>query len=76
MGHCDRHSPVRRIQCGWAPAIGSRQLLKDGLDWGYDIVLTGIAAFVFGRGVWIERVSAFVIAMILAVAGLHTLYDL
>jgi Co/Zn/Cd efflux system component len=64
------------IQCGWALAIGSRQLLKDGLDWGYDVLLNGIAAFVFGRGVWVERASAFVIAMILAVAGLHTLYDL
>jgi len=64
------------IQCGWALAIGSRQLLKDGLDWGYDVLLNGIAAFVFGRGAWVERASAFVIAMILAVAGLHTLYDL
>ena len=64
------------IQCGWALAIGSRQLLKDGLDWGYDVLLNGIAAFVFGRGVWVERASAFVIAVILAVAGLHTLYDL
>ena len=64
------------IQCGWALAIGSRQLLKDGLDWGYDVALNGIAALVFGRGVWVERVSAFVIAMILAVAGVHSLYDL
>jgi Co/Zn/Cd efflux system component len=83
-GDCDRHSGLRRrpilvfaaVQCGWALAIGSRQLLKDGLDWGYDVVLNGIAAFVFGRGVWVERASAFVIAVILAVAGLHTLYDL
>src|SRR3954470_2741547 len=64
------------LQSGWALAIGSRQLLKDGLDWGYDVLLNGIAAFVFGRGAWVERASAFVIAMILAVAGLHTLYDL
>lgn len=64
------------LQSGWALAIGSRQLLKDGLDWGYDVVLNGIAAFVFGRGVRIERLSAFGIALILAVAGVHTLYDL
>lgn len=64
------------LQSGWALAIGSRQLLKDGLDWAYDVVLYGIAAFVFGRGVRIERMSAFGIALVLAVAGLHTLYDL
>jgi Co/Zn/Cd efflux system component len=64
------------LQSGWALAIGSRQLLKDGLDWAYDVILYGIAAFVFGRGVRIERMSAFGIALVLAVAGLHTLYDL
>ena len=64
------------LQCAWALSIGSRQLLKDGLDWGYDVALYGIAAFVFGRGATVERLSAMVIAAILAVAGLHTLYDL
>src|SRR5215213_192169 len=64
------------LQSGWALAIGSRQLLKDGLDWGYDVALNGIAAFVFGRGVRIERQAAFGIALILAAAGVHTLYDL
>jgi len=64
------------LQSGWALAVGSRQLLKDGLDWGYDVALNGIAAFVYGRGVRVERWAASAIAMILAVAGLHTLYDL
>ncbi len=64
------------VQCAWALSIGSRQLLKDGLDWGYDVALYGIAAFVFGRGATIERLSAGIIAAILALAGLHTLYDL
>ena len=64
------------LQCAWALSIGSRQLLKDGLDWAYDVALYGIAAFVFGRGATVERLSAGVIAAILAVAGLHTLYDL
>ena len=63
-------------QCLWALSIGSRQLLKDGLDWAYDVALYGIAAFVFGRGAAIERLSALVIAAVLGVAGLHTLYDL
>jgi Co/Zn/Cd efflux system component len=64
------------VQCAWALSIGSRQLLKDGLDWAYDVALYGIAAFVFGRGASVERLSAGVIAAILALAGLHTLYDL
>jgi Co/Zn/Cd efflux system component len=63
-------------QCVWALSIGSRQLLKDGLDWAYDVALYGIAAFVYGRGAGVERLSALAIAGVLAVAGLHTLYDL
>jgi hypothetical protein len=26
------------LQCLWALSLGSRQLLKDGLDWAYDVV--------------------------------------
>src|SRR4051812_36094127 len=63
------------LQSGWALAVGSRQLLKDGLDWVYDVALYGIAAFVYRRGVQVERWAAFGIALILAVAGLHTLYE-
>jgi Co/Zn/Cd efflux system component len=64
------------LQCALALVIGSSQLLKDGLDWAYNVALYGIAAFVFGRGVRAERLSACVIALILAVAGFHTLYSL
>src|SRR5215211_3481828 len=64
------------LQCVWALAIGSSELLKDGLDWAYSVALYGIAAFVFGRGVRVERLSAFLIALILAIAGFHTLYAL
>jgi Co/Zn/Cd efflux system component len=64
------------VQCGWALAIGSRQLFKDGTDWIYDVVLYAIAAFVFGRGAGVERASALAIAAVLGVAGVHTLYDL
>lgn len=60
----------------WALAFDSRQLLKDGLDWGYDVALYGVAAFVFGRGDRAEQATAGLIAAILAVAGFHTLYDL
>src|SRR5215210_3061252 len=64
------------LECAWALKIGSSQLLKDGLDWAYSVALYGIAAFVFGRGVRVERLSAFLIALILAIAGFHALYAL
>jgi Co/Zn/Cd efflux system component len=64
------------LQAAWALAAGNRQLLKDAADWAYDIVLYGLAAAVFGHGARVERISALVVAGIMAVAGLHTLYDL
>ena len=63
-------------QGAFALQAGSRQLLKDAADWGYDVALYGIAALVFGRGAKSERAAALAVAAILAAAGLHTLYDL
>jgi Co/Zn/Cd efflux system component len=60
----------------WALAIGNAQLFKDGVDWVYDVALYGIAAIVFGRDARIERLAAIAIGAVMAVAGLHTLYDL
>lgn len=60
----------------WALAIDNAQLFKDGVDWVYDVVLYGIAALVFGRDARAERLAALAIGAVLAVAGLHTLYDL
>lgn len=60
----------------WALAIGNTQLFKDGVDWVYDIALYGIAAIVFGRDARAERVAALIIGAVMAIAGLHTLYDL
>lgn len=60
----------------WALAIGNTQLFKDGVDWVYDVALYGIAALIFGRDARAERLAAIAIGAILAVAGLHTLYDL
>jgi Co/Zn/Cd efflux system component len=59
-----------------ALVIGNRQLMKDGLDWAYDVALYGVAALVFGRGATAEHVAAMAIGAIMAVAGAHTLYDL
>lgn len=60
----------------WARAIGNAQLFKDGVDWVYDVALYGIAAIVFGRDARAERLAALGIGAVMAVAGLHTLYDL
>lgn len=56
--------------------VGNRQLLKDGLDWAYDVVFYGVAALVFGRSAGAERIASLVLAAVMGVAGLHTLYDL
>ena len=60
----------------WAIAVGNDQLFKDGVDWVYDVALYGIAALVFGRDGRAEKLAALGIGAVMAVAGLHTLYDL
>jgi Co/Zn/Cd efflux system component len=60
----------------WAMSVGNAQLFKDGVDWAYDVLLYGIAAVVFGRDARAERLAALAIGAVMAVAGLHTLYDL
>jgi Co/Zn/Cd efflux system component len=60
----------------WALAIANTQLFKDGVDWVYDVALYGIAAIVFGRDARAERLAALAIGAVMAIAGLHTLYDL
>ncbi|SEG80085.1 cation transporter [Bosea lathyri] len=60
----------------WAMAVGNPQLFKDGVDWVYDVALYGIAALVFGRDDRAEKLAALAIGAVMAVAGLHTLYDL
>ena len=64
------------LTVAWALSIGNTQLLKDGIDWVYDVALYGIAALVFGRDARAERLAALGIGTVMAVAGLHTLYDL
>jgi Co/Zn/Cd efflux system component len=60
----------------WALSIANAQLFKDAVDWIYDVALYVLAAVTFGRGARAERASALLIAGILGLAGLHTLYDL
>ncbi len=59
-----------------ALSIGNQTLFKDGVDWIYDVLLYGLAAMAFGRGEAAEKASALVIALIMAIAGAHTLWDL
>ena len=63
-------------QVFYALGIGNRQLVKDGTDWIYDVLLYGLAAAAFGRGERAEEISALIIAAIMAAAGVSTLYDL
>ena len=60
----------------WALSAGNAQLFKDGVDWVYDVALYGVAALVFGHGERAERLAAMAIGAVMAVAGLHTLWDL
>jgi len=60
----------------FALAVGNAQLFKDGVDWVYDVALYGVAAVVFGRDARAERLAAIAIGAVMALAGLHTLYDL
>lgn len=59
-----------------ALSLGNQQLFKDGVDWVYDVILYGIAALVFGRDARAEKLAALAIGSVMALAGLHTLYDL
>ncbi len=60
----------------YALSIGDRFLLKDGIDWVYDVVLWLVALAVFGRGRRFEEVAALGVGLVMLVAGLHTGYDL
>lgn len=55
--------------------LDNRLLLKDALEWGYDIAIYALAAISFGRGAQAERWSALAIAAVLFVAGLQGTYE-
>lgn len=60
----------------YALSIGDRFLLKDGIDWVYDVVLWLVALAVFGRGRRFEELAAVGVGLVMIVAGGHTAYDL
>ncbi len=57
-------------------ATDSRFLIRDGLEWTYDVVIYATAAAAFGRGVRAERWAAFALALVLLGAGLVTLWQI
>jgi divalent metal cation (Fe/Co/Zn/Cd) transporter len=63
-------------QSAYALLIGNRFLLKDAIDWSYDIALWLVALAVFGRGRRAEDVAALGVGLIMLVAGAHTAYEL
>ena len=56
---------------GWS--IGSRFLIRDGLEWIYDVLIYCFSALAFGRGARAERWSALASAATLAAAGVETM---
>jgi Co/Zn/Cd efflux system component len=55
---------------GWLS--GSRYLVRDGLEWIYDVLIYGFSALAFGRGARAERLSSLGSAATLAAAGVET----
>ncbi len=53
-------------------ALGSRFLIRDGLEWIYDVLIYGLTALAFGRGKRVERWAAVGVAGVLAAAGVET----
>ena len=52
--------------------LDSRFLIRDGLEWSYDLIIYVLAAASHGRGVRAERLAALGVALVLFVAGCIT----
>ena len=56
--------------------LDSRFLLRDGLEWGYDVAIYVTAALAFGRGRRAERFAGFALALVLLGAGCVTIWQI
>ena len=56
--------------------LDSRFLLRDGLEWGYDVVIYVTAALAFGRGLRAERFAGFALVFVLLGAGCVTIWQI
>ena len=63
-------------EVAYAIAVGSPFLIKDGLDWIYDVLLYGMAAIIFGRGARAERMAALLGVAIMFISIGETGYDM
>ena len=55
--------------------LGSRFLVRDGMEWTYDVLIYATAAAAFGRGLRAERLAGFALALVLLGAGLVTIWQ-
>jgi Co/Zn/Cd efflux system component len=55
--------------------VSSREVLKSGAEWFYDVSFYGLAAISFGRSRLIEQRAAFALAAILATGGVQSVYE-
>ena len=56
--------------------LDSRFLIRDGLEWSYDLIIFVLAAVSHGRGVRAERLAAYGVAFVLIVAGSVTSWQI
>jgi|SRR5882757_7061122 len=59
----------------YAIVAGSRYLIKDGVEWIYDIVVFGLAAISYRHGEPWKRRAAYILAAIILLGGIQTLYE-
>jgi Co/Zn/Cd efflux system component len=63
-------------EIAYAIAIGSPFLVKDGMDWIYNVLLYGMAAIIFGRGARAERLAALAGVALMFVSIAESVYDM
>ena len=57
-------------------SLDSRFLVRDGMEWTYDVLIYATAAAAFGRGLRAERLAGFALALVLLGAGLVTIWQI
>ena len=65
---------ILSIAFNWLSASGS--YFEDGIYWIYDCAIYGLAAISFGKGAFVERAAAFMLSLVLAIAGCQGTYDI
>jgi len=56
--------------------LDSRFLVRDGMEWTYDVLIYATAAAAFGRGLRAERLAGFALALVLLGAGVVTIWQI